>query len=32
MLEITKLTQEEMDVVIYDSRVGDLETLQEILI
>ena len=30
MLEITKLTQEEMDVVIYDSRVGDLETLQEI--
>ncbi|AOW30752.1 hypothetical protein MEM_05355 [Candida albicans L26] len=30
MSEITKLTQEEMDVVIYDSRVGDLETLQEI--
>lgn len=28
--EITTLTQEEMDVVIYDARVGDLETLQEI--
>ncbi|KAK6896655.1 Ankyrin repeat-containing protein YAR1 [Candida tropicalis] len=28
--EITKLSQEEMDVVIYDSRVGDLETLKEI--
>ncbi|CAK9442217.1 uncharacterized protein LODBEIA_P59600 [Lodderomyces beijingensis] len=28
--EIEKLTQEEMDVVIYDARAGDIETLQEI--
>ncbi|KAI5950334.1 YAR1 [Candida jiufengensis] len=27
---VDKLTQEEMDVIIYDARVGDLETLQEI--
>ncbi|WLF81389.1 ankyrin repeat-containing protein [Lodderomyces elongisporus] len=27
---VESLTQEEMDVVIYDARVGDLETLQEI--
>ncbi|EGW30072.1 uncharacterized protein SPAPADRAFT_63687 [Spathaspora passalidarum NRRL Y-27907] len=29
-MSIPELTQEEMDVVIYDARVGDLETLEEI--
>ncbi|KAI5959779.1 YAR1 [Candida pseudojiufengensis] len=28
--QITKLTQEEMDVIIYDARMGDLEELKEI--
>lgn len=28
--KVTSLTQEEMDCIIYDSREGDLETLQEI--